>query len=162
MPVGRLDLNSLIMNNSDDNINGDPTPLEHLLLQTRVIRSVLEEAEPALADCGLEPKVLFLLSLLDDHPSPAALARAMVLPRPTATSLIKRAEAAGHLIRSSVPGDLRRYHLELTPEGREALARGSAAVDAVVGARLALLDGHERRVLASALVKLLRSDEPPE
>ncbi len=130
------------------------SPWEHLHLQMRVLQAVMSEAEPALAELGLDSKGFFLLCVLEEHPSPAAAAEALMLPRPTATSLIKRAEAAGHLQRRTVPGDLRRFHLSLTDQGRQARERGQQILDQVVGRRLARLDHQQRVALEDTLKRI--------
>ncbi len=131
-----------------------PSAWEHMLLHMRVLQSVLREAEPALADLGLDPKGFFVLSVLDDYPSPAEISRALVLPRPTATSLIKRAEEAGHIKRKTVPGDLRRFHLSLTAKGRRVMLEGRQVLDQVMRERLHRITRSDQTILEAALEKL--------
>lgn len=130
-------------------------PWEVLLAYMGALQAVLQETEPQLADLRLEPKGLFLLLVLDDNPHPADLARALLLPRPTVTFLVKRAEAAGYVRREGVPRDLRRYRLTLTPEGRRAMEQGRTALDRTFGARLERLRPEEVRSLAAMLRTLL-------
>src|SRR5215813_14902179 len=95
-------------------------------LNYRLATSVIFEVAPALSELGLEVKELFLLAELDAHPHPAALAEAMVIPKPTVTVYVKRLEAAGLLKREIDSSDLRRHKLSMTPEGRKSMARGLA------------------------------------
>ncbi|MEO1237720.1 MAG: MarR family transcriptional regulator [Planctomycetota bacterium] len=143
------------MNNSKNQQN-DPGPAWSLLLTAGgAIQAALAEAEPAMADAGLaDAKAFFLLSSVPDHPHPAALAGALMLPRPTVSFLIKRAEAAGHLERHPDPGDLRRFRLSLTPAGRAAVRRGRDAIDRAWSKRMARLTPAEARRFAQTVQKL--------
>ncbi len=132
-----------------------PAPQDLLFLQMRVLQSILREAEPALAELGLDMKGFFLLSFVEEHPGPAALASALMLPKPTTTHLIKRAESAGHICRNSVPGDLRRFRLTLTPAGRGAVVAGQGVIDEVVSRRFRSLTASDRRSLSALLAALL-------
>ena len=54
-------------------------------LNYRLVTSVIVEVAPALRELGIEVKELFLLAELDAHPHPAALAEALLMPKPTVT-----------------------------------------------------------------------------
>lgn len=108
-----------------------------LILQIMVMfQSVMAEAEPALTALGLETKQFFLLSVLDENPNPAQLAKILMLPRPSITFLIKQAEAVGHIHREAVPEDLRKFRLSLTPSGREVMEKGREILNTHFGERL--------------------------
>ena len=124
---------------------------EHVSL----VHSVLDEAGPELERRGLaDGTALVLLRAVEANPYPAELARRLLLPKPTVTFLIKRAEAAGHLTRSPDPDDLRRVRRRLTRSGRSAAQGGQAALESVFEGRLAELTAAERRVYRSAIAKL--------
>ena len=68
-------------------------------LSYRLLMSVITSVAPDIAALGLEPKELFVLAELDQHPHPAELAGVLSMPKPTVTSYVKRLEAAGFLRR---------------------------------------------------------------
>ncbi len=91
----------------------------------RLLQAVSDESAPALEAIGLTPKALCLLAAVEEHPFPAELARMMVLPPPTVTYIVKQLEARGFLRRQAEPGDLRKFRLVVTDEGRQAIGRGA-------------------------------------
>jgi DNA-binding MarR family transcriptional regulator len=121
----------------------------------RLLSTVTVEAAPALDALGLQPRQFYVLSSIDAHPSPSALARATQSPPATVTSALKALEARGFVERSSVPGDLRRFAIRLTPTGRAALARGEAALRAAFGRRLAVLSPEDRRQMPAMIQAML-------
>ena len=125
-----------------------------------VLNAAVGEAEPALQALGLDPKQMYLLSLLDHHPHPAELSRAMVTPAPTVTFLIKRAEADGFVKRYAVAGDLRKHRLTLTAKGRRVMERGREAMDEAFARRLATLSASERKAFERTVVQLETSPTP--
>ncbi|MEM8738822.1 MAG: MarR family transcriptional regulator [Planctomycetota bacterium] len=136
------------------------SPWELLLGNAGVLQAALTDAEPALADAGLtDVKAFFLLTSVEQHPGPADLARALMLPRPTVTFLVKRAEAAGHLKRLPVPGDLRRFQLKLTPRGRRAMNAGRDAVDQAFASYLGRLSSAEAATFRKLIRKLAGAGE---
>lgn len=143
------------MSNSSKVKRSDENPAwEQMLLHMQVMLSVLHEAEEPLAELGLDPKTFFVLTVLDEFPSPADIASALVTPRPTVTSLVKKAEKNGFIERRTVPDDLRRFHLSLTPAGRKAMLSGRRILNHVYGERLAQLTARERAALPPVLEKL--------
>ena len=109
----------------------------------QLIQSVMDDSEADLEALGLSPKAFFLLAAVEEHPFPAELARRMHLPPPTVTYMVKQLEARGFLVRRPEPGDLRKFRLVQTAAGLEALARGQAALGAVLSGRLRRLDEGE-------------------
>jgi DNA-binding MarR family transcriptional regulator len=101
-----------------------------------VLHYVLERAEPELSLLDLDAKRPFILSMVDAHPYPADLARALSLPKPSMTFLVKKLEESGYLRRQGEKGDLRRYRLTITPAGSKARDKGSEAVNRIFGACL--------------------------
>jgi len=109
----------------------------------QLIQSVMDDSEADLEALGLSPKAFFLLAAVEEHPFPAELARRMHLPPPTVTYMVKQLEARGFLERRTEPGDLRKFRLVQTVDGREALLRGREALSGVLCGRLCRLDRDE-------------------
>jgi len=129
-------------------------------LNYRLVSSVLGEVAPALGELGLDVKELFLLAELDATPYPAALAEALLIPKPTVSLYVKRLEAAGLLKREIDCSDLRRYKLSLTPDGRKTMTRGLTLLTAAFGARLARLSATQQAELKALLEKLAKPPAP--
>jgi DNA-binding MarR family transcriptional regulator len=123
-------------------------------LNYRLVASVIGEVAPALRELGIEVKELFLLAELDAHPHPAALAEALLIPKPSVTVYVKRLEAAELLKREIDSADLRRHKLSLTPEGRKVMTGGLALLAEAFGQRLARLTATQQAELKSLLEKL--------
>jgi DNA-binding MarR family transcriptional regulator len=128
-----------------------------LLANVVGLTGILDSAEPALLKLSIDHKTLFLLSLLDTHDQPSALARALCLPRPTVTALVKRAESHGFLSRDAVPGDLRRFRLTLTPSGRNVVRAGREVVERVLNQRLAPVSPADLDAFARVLAAMNQS-----
>ena len=131
------------------------SPWEIWTLHFELVSSVLGEIEDRIRDVGLETKELFMLEKLGEHPNPAALARALLTPKPTITFMVKRMETAGFLRRDTEPEDLRRFRLTLTPAGKKALHAAHAILDEAFGKRLARLGAARRAELVRSLERLL-------
>lgn len=116
--------------------------------------SVLTEVAPRIRALKLETKEFFLLAALDEHANPAELARALMLPKPSVTFMVKRMEAAGYVRRELQTDDLRRFRLTLTASGRRAMEKARAILDETFGERLACLTGAQRAALAALLRQL--------
>jgi DNA-binding MarR family transcriptional regulator len=123
-------------------------------LNYRLVTSVIGEVAPALRELGIEVKELFLLAELDAHPHPAALAEALLIPKPSVTVYVKRLEAAKLVKREIDSTDLRRHKLSLTPEGRRVMTGGLALLAEAFGQRLARLTATQQGELKSLLEKL--------
>jgi DNA-binding MarR family transcriptional regulator len=123
-------------------------------LNYRLVMSVIGEVAPALRELGIEVKELFLLAELDAHPHPAALAEALLMPKPSVTVYVKRLEAAELVKREIDSSDLRRYKLSLTPEGRKVMTGGLALLAEAFGQRLARLTATQQAELKSMLEKM--------
>jgi DNA-binding MarR family transcriptional regulator len=111
----------------------------------RLQRALREEVAPGLARLGLSGLDPWLLSVLRTHPHPMGAARAMGLPPPTVSHMLRRLEAKGFLRRSLDPKDLRRYRLELTPKGEAALREAERLLEGALARRLARLSGRSKR-----------------
>jgi len=123
-------------------------------LNYRLLMSVIASVAADVAALGLEVKELFVLAEVDEHPYPAELAAALVMPKPTMTVYVKRLEAAGFLRREIDAADLRRHRLLLTPAGRKAMQRGLTLLADGFGARLSRLGAAEQAQLRALLEKL--------
>ena len=123
-------------------------------LNYRLLTSVITGVAPAISALGVDPKELFLLAEVDDHPHPAALAEILIMPKPIVTLYVKRLEAAGFLKREIDATDLRRHRLTLTPEGRKTRTRGLALLSEAFGKRLSRLTASQQTELRVLLEKL--------
>jgi DNA-binding MarR family transcriptional regulator len=123
-------------------------------LNYRLLASVIGEVAPALQALGVEIKELFLLAEVDAHPNPAALAGALLMPKPSVTVYVKRLEAAELLRREIDRADLRRHKLSLTPEGRKVMTRGLVLLGEAFGQRLGRLTATQQAELKTLLEKL--------
>jgi DNA-binding MarR family transcriptional regulator len=124
-------------------------------LDYRLVMSVIVEVAPALRELGLECKELFLLAELDAHPHPAALAEALLMPKPTVTMYSKRLEAVGFIARELDSSDLRRHKLSLTSEGRKVMTKGLALLAAAFGRRMNRLSAAQQADFKSLVEKML-------
>ena len=129
-------------------------------LDYRLLTAVIMSVAPDVSALGLEVKELFLLAELDATPYPAALAEALLIPKPTVSLYVKRLEAAGLLKREIDCSDLRRYKLSLTPDGRKTMTRGLTLLTAAFGARLARLSATQQAELKALLEKLAKPPAP--
>lgn len=124
-------------------------------LNHRLLMSVIGSVAADIAALGLDVKELFVLSEVDEHPYPAELAAALVMPKPTMTVYVKRLEAAGFLRREIDAEDLRRHRLLVTPSGRRAAQRGMTLLADAFAARLGRLSAGEQAQLRGLLEKLV-------
>lgn len=134
-------------------------PAQLWALNYRMTLSVMASVAPAIRAFALEMKELFLLASIEEHPHPADLARALLMPKPTVTVLVKRLEAAGYLRREIDAADLRRYRLRLTAAGKKARTRGLALLSRAFGERLARLTVLEQTQLRALVEKMSADDE---
>lgn len=123
-------------------------------LNYRLVMSVITDVAPALRKLDLEVKELFLLAEVDEHPHPAALAEALLIPKPSVTVYVKRLEAVGFLKREIDSADLRRYKLSLTTDGRKTMTRGLALLADAFGKRLGRLSAAQQAEFKALLARL--------
>jgi DNA-binding MarR family transcriptional regulator len=128
--------------------------IPQLGLRAEMLHSVLERAEPELSLLELDTKRLFILSMVDAHPYPADLARALSLPKPSMTFLIKKLEETGYLRRQGEKGDLRRYRLTITPAGIKARDKGAEVVNGIFGAWLNSLSAADQATFSRIVDQL--------
>jgi len=129
-------------------------PWELLLRNANVLQSVLERAEPELSSLELDARRLFILSTVEAHPFPAELARALSLPKPSITFLVKKLEESGYLRRQGENGDLRRYRLTITPAGIKARDKGAQVVTGIFGACLNSLSATDQTTFSRIVDQL--------
>jgi DNA-binding MarR family transcriptional regulator len=129
-------------------------PWEVLLRNLNVIQSAFERAEPELSLLELDSKRLFVLCMVEAHPFPADLARALSLPKPSMTFLIKKLEECGYLRRQGERGDLRRYRLTITPSGIKARDKGADVVNVIFGSCLNGLSAADQAAFSRILEQL--------
>ena len=130
------------------------SPWELWTLNLQVMSSFMTDVSPRLRELELELKEFLLLTELDAHPNPADLARALIVPKPTVTFMVKRMEAVGYIKREMQPDDLRRFHLTLTPAGRRAMEAAREIFDEEFGRRLARLTQAQRTELQRILERM--------
>jgi len=123
-------------------------------LNYRLVSEIISGVAPQLATLHLEPKELFILAAIDEHPHPAALAGTLCMPKPTVTVYLKRLVAANFVRREIDAGDLRRHRLNLTPVGRKIMVRGLTLLSEAFGARLSRLSAAEQAQFATFLERL--------
>jgi DNA-binding MarR family transcriptional regulator len=85
-------------------------------------RAVTHAYADLLAEAGLTyPQYLTMLALweAEDPPTVGELGQRLRLDSGTLTPLVKRLEAAGHVVRRRDPADERRVLVELTGQGRD-------------------------------------------
>jgi DNA-binding MarR family transcriptional regulator len=129
-------------------------PWELLLRNANVLQSVLERAEQELSSVELDARRLFILSTVEDHPFPADLSRALSLPKPSITFLVKKLEESGYLRRHGEKGDLRRYRLTITPAGIRARDKGAKVVNGIFGACLNSLSAADQATFSRIVDQL--------
>lgn len=123
-------------------------------LNYRLLMSVITGVAGELSALGIEPKELFLLAAIDEHPHPAELAQDLCMPKPTVTAMVKRLEADGFVSREIDAADLRKHRLSLTAAGRKATTRGLTILWGEFGERLARLSEAEQAKLQVLLEKM--------
>jgi DNA-binding MarR family transcriptional regulator len=107
-----------------------------------------------LASLELDAKRLFILCMVDANPFPADLARALSLPKPSMTFLVKKLEESGYLRRQGEKGDLRRYRLTITHAGIKARDKGADVANRIFGASLNSLSAADQATLSRIVDQL--------
>jgi DNA-binding MarR family transcriptional regulator len=129
-----------------------------MVLLTRLSRLIYKAAsEEAL---GMKLKAYVTLTTLRNGPMPQQeLCISMHLDPNNCVLLLNEMEAAGHVRRSRDPADRRRHIVEITGEGRHALARADEALNEVEGQVLGNLSAEERATLRGLLNRAM-AEEP--
>ena len=131
-----------------------------MVLLTRLSRLVYKAAsEDAL---GMKLKAYATLSALRNGPMPQQeLCISMHLDPNNCVLLLNEMEAAGHVRRSRDPADRRRHIVEITGEGKRAVARADEALNEVEGQVLGNLSADERATLRGLLNRAMAEEPVP-
>lgn len=138
---------------------------EQALVALRQILRATELNARALARrSGLTPSQLIILQLIARTPdaTPGAIARAASLTQATVTALIDRLERAGFVRRRRDLADRRRVFVDVTEQGRAALAATPDTLQDRFESRFAALADWEQSMLIAALERvayLLNAEE---
>jgi DNA-binding MarR family transcriptional regulator len=81
-------------------------------------------------------KVAVLLALLDKVDTPQGLSHVLRFPASTVSHMLSELERKGFITRTLDASDKRRFRLERTPAGQQALDAGIAAINGAVAARM--------------------------
>lgn len=147
--------NPLVMSTQDR-----PTSPGSLVLLTRLAKQVYRRSNEELL--GLHMRLLMALSYLRDH-EPAhqqGLAEALCMDANNVVLLLNELEDLGYVARRRDPHDRRRHLVELTDEGRTALANAERAQEQIEDDILQVLDRDERATLRDLLARALYDSEP--
>lgn len=117
--------------------------------------AVLAEAAREMEDIGIEPKEFFVLDGIEEESSPAGLAKRLTMSKPALALHLRNLEKNTLISRKIDPEDHRRHRLDLTPQGRETVAKARDILSARYSARLEKLEDHERKEFGRLLQKLL-------
>jgi len=132
------------------------TLIQHM---QRFHRRVQARLQPAMGRLGLNPSTAFLLAAVERYPHPSDLAQELSLPAPTVSRLLKDLEAAGYLTRQTVPEDLRRFRLALTPQGEAIRKAAKEELSVAVEAMLRRLAPEDRETLDRLMAALTEQEE---
>jgi DNA-binding MarR family transcriptional regulator len=128
-----------------------------MVLLTRLSRVVYRSASEE--TLGMKMKSYATLSTLRNGPiAQQQLCISMHLDPNNCVLLLNEMEAAGHVRRTRDPADRRRHIVEITDEGRVALARTDEALNTVEDQVLGPLSTEERETLRDLLGRALASD----
>ncbi len=126
-----------------------------LFLQVlNMVHLIMEDCAEGFESMQIEPKAILLMSVLDDNPEPAQLAKALLLPKPTVTFLIKRLEELGYVKRENNPADLRKYKISLTKAGRKCMEAGRQALSEAWENRLEKLNEQQKSQFFKSITML--------
>ena len=129
-----------------------------MVLLTRLSRLVYKAASDEAL--GMKLKAYATLSALRNGPMPQQeLCISMHLDPNNCVLLLNEMEAAGHVRRSRDPADRRRHIVEITGEGKRAVARADEALNEVEGQVLGNLSTEERATLRGLLNRAM-AEEP--
>ncbi|HEX5224254.1 MAG TPA: MarR family winged helix-turn-helix transcriptional regulator [Solirubrobacteraceae bacterium] len=133
-----------------------------MVLLTRLAKQFYRRSEEQLL--GMHMRHLVALAYVRDHEGcpQQDLADAFCMDANNVVLLLNELEDLGYARRVRDPSDRRRHVVELSREGRTALARSERAQRAIEDDVLQALDPEERRVLRQLLSRALRSVEPIE
>jgi DNA-binding MarR family transcriptional regulator len=119
-------------------------------------------SEATLAALDMRPRHLLTLTVLRDlgGSTQQALATRLAIDRTNLVGLLNELESEGLIERRRSPEDRRRHIVEVTPAGRETLAKAEFALAAVEDEVLAALDTEQREALYRLLAQATRDLGP--
>jgi DNA-binding MarR family transcriptional regulator len=131
-----------------------------MVLLTRLAKQVYRRSSEELL--GMHLRLLMALSYLRDHDSAPQqeLAEALCMDANNVVLLLNELEDLGHVARRRDPEDRRRHLVELTTQGRGALAHAERAQESIEDEVLRALDAEERATLWRLLTRALHGAEP--
>jgi DNA-binding MarR family transcriptional regulator len=132
-----------------------------MVLLTRLAKQVYRRSSEELL--GMHLRLLMTLSYLRDHDCAPQqeLTEVLCMDANNVVLLLNELEDLGHVTRRRDPEDRRRHIVELTAEGRDALARAERAQEEIEDDVLQALDAQERATLWQLLTRALYGVEPP-
>ncbi|MET8776027.1 MarR family transcriptional regulator [Nocardia sp. NPDC004654] len=130
-----------------------------IVVDLLVIAGRLTRLAGAIGDDDLPRAVLRALAVLDEHGAVrvSEFARIDRCSQPAATALLGRLVEDGFATRTKDPEDSRAVVVDLTPAGRERLARARAAYGTAMAARLAEFDVERLERMETDLNELLEA-----
>jgi DNA-binding MarR family transcriptional regulator len=133
-----------------------------MVLLTRLAKQVYRRSSEELL--GMHLRLLMALSYVRDHDGvpQQELAEALCMDANNVVLLLNELEEAGYVTRRRDPEDRRRHLVELTLEGRRALASAERAQAGIEDDVLRGLQPAERAILHELLGRALREAEPVE
>ncbi|MBB6097827.1 DNA-binding MarR family transcriptional regulator [Deinobacterium chartae] len=138
-------------------------PVVRRVLQlAREFTSILDA--PLEDKLGLNLKELFVLRAIQEgEMRPGRIAAQMKLPAPTVTRILDRLVSLRLVERSVDQNDLRRFRLELTPEGRQRREQSLYTIRALLGERFGHVDVELLERLNADLAELeVQLAQPPD
>lgn len=132
-----------------------------MVLLTRLAKQVYRRSTEELL--GMHMRLVMGLSFLRDHDGAPQqeLADALCMDANNVVLLLNELEDLGHIARRRDPSDRRRHLVDITPQGRTALASAERAQElAIEDEVLAALDPEERATLWLLLSRALYGAEP--
>ncbi len=132
-----------------------------MVLLTRLAKQVYRRSTEELL--GMHMRLVMGLSFLRDHDGAPQqeLADALCMDANNVVLLLNELEDLGHIARRRDPSDRRRHLVDITPQGRTALASAERAQElAIEDEVLAALDPEERATLWRLLSRALYGAEP--
>lgn len=126
------------------------------------LSAIFDDTASVTAAHELHQKSLVLLALLDKVDTPQGLSHVLRFPASTVSHMLSELERKGFITRTLDASDKRRFRLERTPAGQQALDAGIAAINGAVAARMEGLSADEQEILVRALPLLTRLVETRE
>jgi DNA-binding MarR family transcriptional regulator len=133
-----------------------------MVLLTRLSKQVYRRSDEKLL--GMHLRLFVALSYVRDHDGcpQQELAEVLCMDANNVVLLLNELEGLGHVARLRDPVDRRRHRVELTKQGRHALARAERAQETIEDEVLQALDQQERATLWRLLTRALYAAEPKQ